>query len=755
MAALIPAFTAPAQAATYDTTLVSRASGTGGEAANGDSHSAAISADKRYVAFASAADNLSDQDNDAHTNVYVRDLQTGTTTYVSRGDGVEGTAANGDSSDPSISADGRHVAFVSVAANLSSEDNDTCPGWYDGYPSECSNVFVRDIATGTTTFVSRTDGTTGAAGNGSSYAASIFPDGHRVAFTSVAENLSAEDVNECTGYTESGTFPAPCLNNFVRDLQTATTTYLAPGLHHNRWAPGCAPAVSADGRHVAVETDVSLSSPDTNGASDVYVIDVQAGTTTYASRADGPDGAAGGGWCPSISADGRLVAFEAYNNIADGSGGGVMWHEVYARDVLAGTTTVVSRPSASTSEWNKYSGHPSISGDGRYVAFDTERQYLSQNGPGVYVRDLQTGLYAYVSRASGADGETGTNSQSPSISADGQMVAFESQADNLSTQDNDLYRNIYVRELAASSTEPPTAADLSVSMTASNVTPTVGDEVTYAVTVANGGPNAAGEILVGGQLPWGPSLVSATPSQGSYQSETGLWTVGSIAAGASATLQIVGKVTTAGATTVTAELTRSNQSDPDSEPLNGNPAEDDQASVTITASAPTTCATTTTTVTADADTWIRQNTPSANHGTDTVLTVASKKNANARTLVRFTLPAIPSGCQVDGAKLRLYAVSASAGRTLRAVPLAGPWTESGVTWRTKPATTGTAATARSGSGWVQWTVTGQVTGMYTGGNHGFLVRDASEGGIGAEQRFQSHETGTGQPPELIVTFGPS
>ena len=268
------------------------------------------------------------------------------------------------------------------------------------------------------------------------------------------------------------------------------------------------------------------------------------------------------------------------------------------------------------------------------------------------------------------------------------------------------------------------------------------------MTVANAGPNGAGQVKVGGSLPSG-SFVPAMPSQGTYESATGQWTVGSIAAGAAATLRVTGKAVR-GTTTVTAELTQSDTPDPDSTPLNGIPTEDDQASVTITASP---CVTAT--VTADADSWVGQNTPAATNGASPSLAVRSKASANQRALVHFALPAVPSGCMVTGANLRLNATSATKGRTVAAVALATPWTEGAVTWSNQPATTGATATTASGTGWRQWTVTAQVKTMYAGANNGFVIRDAGEGTGNAAQSFGSREGGSGTAPQLVVTFGPA
>ncbi len=161
------------------------------------------------------------------------------------------------------------------------------------------------------------------------------------------------------------------------------------------------------------------------------------------------------------------------------------------------------------------------------------------------------------------------------------------------------------------------------------------------------------------------------------------------------------------------------------------------------------------TVGAAADSWVLQSSSSSNYGTDSVLKVDSKAGANARALVRFNLPAIPAGCQVVDAQLRLYSSSYKPGRTLQAFQLGGSWTESTVRWSNQPATTGTAATVASAStsGYLQWGVTAHVGAMYSGGNHGFLIRDSVEGASGVEQSFHSREKGTDNPPRLVITFG--
>ena len=178
------------------TILVSRASGANGLAADDNSFLPSISANGRLVAFQSNANNLSMDDNDlVDENIFVRDLGNGTTRLVSRA--TNGVGGDDSSSVASISADGRFVAFESRANNLSDNDNDSF-----------ENIFVRDLGNGTTRLVSRA--TNGVGGDDNSFQPSISADGRFVALQSDANNLSMDDNDGVS-------------NIFVRDLRNGTT----------------------------------------------------------------------------------------------------------------------------------------------------------------------------------------------------------------------------------------------------------------------------------------------------------------------------------------------------------------------------------------------------------------------------------------------------------------------------------------------------------------------------------------------------
>ena len=160
------------------------------------------------------------------------------------------------------------------------------------------------------------------------------------------------------------------------------------------------------------------------------------------------------------------------------------------------------------------------------------------------------------------------------------------------------------------------------------------------------------------------------------------------------------------------------------------------------------------TLTAASDSYVDQANPTTNYGTATTLGVEAATGKNQRTLVQFSLPAVPAHCSLTAATLRLDTTTSRAGRTYQALQIASSWTEVGVTWNTQPAATGAVATAPTVAvgQWIQWTVTGQVQAMYAGSNYGFLVKDASESTATSYTNRYSSRTGA-NPPQLVLTWG--
>jgi Tol biopolymer transport system component len=384
-----------------------------------------ISADGRYVAFYAWATNLVPGDTNATVDAFVRDRRNGTTSRVSVS--TAGGQGDGASYSTSISGDGRYVAFQSAATNLVAGDTNAV---YD--------VFLRDRQSGTTTRLSVD--ALGEEGDGDSFVPSLSSDGRYMAFGSRATNLVPGDVN---GRGDV----------FVRDLQTGTIVLASvdsagvQGDDESLYA-----ALSADGRYVAFVSYASNLVPggDANGATDVFVRDLQNGTTTRVSvDSNGVPGDFHSSYfvTPAISADGRYVAFESQaTNLAPGDTN--LSSDVFLRDVLLGTTTRVS-VGALGDEFHADSWTPSLSADARYVAFASDAGNVvpgdANASADVFVCDLTTGTMSRASvDSAGAEAEFG--SQNADISADGRFVAFASFAGNLVQGDSNPYFDVFVRD---------------------------------------------------------------------------------------------------------------------------------------------------------------------------------------------------------------------------------------------------------------------------------------------------------------------
>ncbi len=411
--------TAPAGAA-YASPLerVSVADGTGAQG-NAQSSEVSISADGRYVAFTSYASVLVAGDDPFTPDVYVRDRQTGTTERVSSG--AAGTQADGPSHSPSMSPDGRYVAFVSKATNL--QPRLDVNGMFD--------VYVRDRQTGITHRVSLSS--TPVAPNGDSHAPSISPDGRYVAFTSAATNLVAGDTNASRDV-------------FVRDRQKAITERVSvAGISTQGNDASGRPAISADGRYVAFDSDASnLVAGDFNSQDDVFVRDRLTAFTERVSVSSTGTPSNHFSYEPSISADGRHVAFTsaASNLVGDTNG----CTDVLVHDRWSSSTTLVSVNSSEV-QADSCSMSPSISSDGRHIAFASiaSNLFAQHGGFDIYVRDRAAGVTEPISAPSGGQ-PADDNSDAPSISPDGKHVAFSSGATNLVPGDTNGVRDAFVRD---------------------------------------------------------------------------------------------------------------------------------------------------------------------------------------------------------------------------------------------------------------------------------------------------------------------
>jgi hypothetical protein len=420
------------------------------------SSSPQISVDGHYAVFSSSASNLVVGDTNGMEDIFLRDLQTGITLRVSLG--INGIQGNGHSSAPSISADGRYITFYGSATDLVAGDT-----------NGIEDVFLYDRQTGTTTRVSVASN--GAQANGGSYYPSISADGHYITFQSNATNLVANDTNGMNDI-----FVHDMLNGITTRVSVAST-----GTQANSLSSG-APKISADGRYVAFQSLASnLVAGDTNGRFDVFIRDLQSGNTILGSVSTNGVPGNSDSYAPSISADGRYIAFESSATNLIPADTAVF--DIFVHDMQTGITVRAS-VSSSGNQGNNTSTGSAISDDGRYVAFYSYATNLvagDTNGVNdIFVHDMQNGA---TTRASVASNGTQANNSSfaPFLSADGQYIGFQSNATNLAANDTNGQSDSFIHR--QNILPPPTATPTFTPTKTS--TPTITPTFTPAVVSHN------------------------------------------------------------------------------------------------------------------------------------------------------------------------------------------------------------------------------------------------------------------------------
>jgi Tol biopolymer transport system component len=411
-----PAAMSTVNAAPGDFTRVS-VSSTGAEG-NAYSRDADISSDGRLVVFWSGANSLVAGDTNAWEDIFLRDLQAGTTVRVSVSSA--GAQADNGSYYPAISGDGKFIAFMSDATNL-----------VNGDTNGVSDIFLRDVQAGTTSPVSVSS--SGVPANAASDSrVAISEDGRFIAFASEATNLVTGDTNGVADL-------------FVHDRQTGETERVSLDSGEAQANGESAnPSISADGRFVAFTSNATnLVSGDTNGQADVFVRDRLLGLTTRVSVNSSGVQADRDGQDPAISADGRYVVFSSLaTNLFDEEPFG--YPHIFVHDRQTGETALVT---VDSDGWQMVgtASSPVVSADGRYIAYD-----FDDRGDGlafweIYLHDRLTGITTSISGPGGSEEDS---SFRPSISAAGDFVAFASLNSSLVTGDTNGEIDVFVRELA-------------------------------------------------------------------------------------------------------------------------------------------------------------------------------------------------------------------------------------------------------------------------------------------------------------------
>jgi len=409
-----------------------------------------ISDDGRFVTYHTRSTGLVPNDTNDREDVFVFDRNTGTTTRINA---PGNTQPDGPSLFPEISGNGRYVVFGSGARNLVAGDTNAAPASPTASTDATGrDVFVWDRTNGAITREDvATDGSEGKCfsagpnppagtqifcGGGVALAeATINADGRYVALAANAHNLVAGDTN---GQTDV----------FLRDRQAGTTTRISVTSAGVQATGGSSlePDINANGSIVAFSS-ASATLTGTATVRQVLIRDRNADTTTLISRTTGGVAGNGNSSLPSISADGRWVTFSslATNLVPDDTNGNA---DVFLHDRQTGTTTRVN-VGAGGAQSVDGGFFPSISGDGRFISYDSTANNLvagdtnARSDAFVYDRTTATTTRASLTRTLG-QGNDGSFFASPSF--DGRYVTFSSEAGNLVLGDSNTDVDVFVHD---------------------------------------------------------------------------------------------------------------------------------------------------------------------------------------------------------------------------------------------------------------------------------------------------------------------
>ena len=440
---------------TFAQTTVRISNGFDGTGGDGESIRPSISADGRYVAFESGATNLIVGDENASDDVFVHDRWTGATVVISvSSDGVLGDDGSGR---PAISADGRFVVFSSNAENLVPGDiNESRDVFIHDRDADGNGVFDEPGGIRTVRVSVRTDGEQA---SDQSNRPSLSDDGRFIVFRSRATDLVDDDTNADDDIfmhdrdaDENGVFDEPGGISTIR-VSVSTEGEQAGGDSDRPVLAGLA--------RVVVFTSVArnLVAGDGNGFSDVFVHDFVTRVTTRISVDSFGTQGNGDSDRPTITPDGRFVAFRsAADNLVLGDNNGR--NDLFLHDRQTGETTRIALAPEEESDGD--STTPAITPDARLVAFRSDAQNLvaddGNDQPDVFVARLRSGIVERVSVSSrGVQGNDA--SSQPAISADGRFVAFSSAATNLIDGDFRGASDIFVHDRDADGDSVPGVDD--------------------------------------------------------------------------------------------------------------------------------------------------------------------------------------------------------------------------------------------------------------------------------------------------------
>jgi Tol biopolymer transport system component len=414
-----------------NTTALVSVSLSGADGGNGNSMGGMVSSHGRFVVFQSDASDLVPNDTNILTDIFVRDIALGTITLVSIA--TNGGAADGPSTDPVMTPDGRYVAFVSKASNLAAGDTNQIP-----------DIFVRDLADGSTSLI--TVGATGGPARAVAYqeAPVLTPDGRYVAFFSSATGLA-------------GGVPANTRGEiYVRDRSEATTTWASVGaaplvltiLGLNS-AASYHPRLSEDGRYVAFKAGP------TNGAGGVLVLQydrISSATVIISTNSLPAIAGSEDPYGPEMTPDGQSIAYVQ----REGTNGWLGYSSVHVWS--SGTGDLLASDPGTGGVITSSSRMPALSSDARRVIFLSNAGDFVTNGVSagfhIYSHDLELMANELIDVDTNGGGSVDEELTSFAVSADGAAIAFDGPDGCLVDRDSNRVQDVFVRDAGRCHTEP-------------------------------------------------------------------------------------------------------------------------------------------------------------------------------------------------------------------------------------------------------------------------------------------------------------
>lgn len=459
---------------------------------------ASLSAEGRYVALTGTSGFL--------PHIYLYDRYAATSLDLT-------PQVNNIGMAPDISANGQYVVFGSSASNLTADDSN---GWL-------SDIFIYDVANKTTRLISKaSDGTQG---NNSSQFAAISNDGQLIAFSSSASNLVANDTNNA-------------LDVFLYDRKTSKTKRLSVSSAGGQAETGISNGIvgiSGNGQYVVFSSFSNDLAADDTVSDDVFLRDVKSGTTTWVSRPVRQTGFDGQSRYPSISNDGRYIAFQSGSSklVADDTDD--VNSDIFVYDRVTKKSAKITRNADGNSLL------PAISANGRFVGFISQASNLVENDTNgtwdTFVYDRQADTTTRINMTPEGLQSTGDSLLAlfrPDLSADGRFIGFESAAKDLTVDDTDNAIDVFLRDRLINQQKN---ADIKLTLSAPK-TVLKGRQYTYTFTISNLGPVSASQTNAIINLPGSLSIDSVTPSGGCAKALVTVCQLGNINSGASKQIQV-------------------------------------------------------------------------------------------------------------------------------------------------------------------------------------------------------------------------